>query len=342
MKNQFKALILLSVCTGCLWLLGCSSSSDIDYQTGVPNAFVEQSIHSFGRVVRGEIVSAEFPIQNVGDAPLVLQRRTGKNAQLSRHIVEPGDTFVLPVQFDTSFSIGRVRVPIILGTNAPNSTQLRVFLDGEVESYVSAEPAGVRLKYVQGDKQNIIKQVIWSSDDTAFSVKRIDAPLPGITTKVRVARSDERIKKSSGQQLVLEIGAEQDAPVGKVAGFITLELEHPKQTSLKIPVTGFIRPEFAVTPTHADFGRIDLAERAGRGVLHVKNFGESDVSILRAEADIAEVSTEIKQVEKGRVFNVIVTLDQSRQRGPLDGTLTIHTTSRTKPVLKVPLSANVL
>lgn len=83
-------------------------------------AVLEQDL---GTVVQGEAVIANFPIQNVGDRPLVVRKESrsrGSSSAAEPLVIEPGEVRVLHVFAETSRSLGTTVFQANYRTNAPS------------------------------------------------------------------------------------------------------------------------------------------------------------------------------------------------------------------------------
>jgi hypothetical protein len=122
---------------------------------------------------------------------------------------------------------------------------------------------------------------------------------------------------------------------------IVVQFDHPRQKELRIPVSGFVRPMFAVTPPAAALGDIDPA-RPRRGYLLVKNFAEETVALLGVSTDVAGIGADLEPVESGRVYRVRLRFAPDLPAGPFAGTLRMRTASPQQPVIEVALSGRVV
>ena len=135
----------------------------------------------------------------------------------------------------------------------------------------------------------------------------------------------------------------KDAPVGTMGGWLRIYTDHPKQSKASIPVSGHVRPVFAVTPHEADFGSLDPGmEATVRASLHVKQFATDPIDIESVEIDIEGINPEIKVVEEGRVFYLLLTMDKDMRKGPFAGLVKMHTSSDLDRVIEVSVFGTVI
>ncbi len=53
---------------------GFSASSLAEVATGVPRIFVEENVHNWGKVLKGDVVEHVFRVRNDGDSPLLIEQ----------------------------------------------------------------------------------------------------------------------------------------------------------------------------------------------------------------------------------------------------------------------------
>lgn len=87
-------------------------------------------IYKFGFVTEGDIVSINYEIKNTGDRPLIISNyevECGCTVMEKVYTaIEPGDTYILKVKFDTHNKYDRQDRKITIISNAKNSpTTLR-------------------------------------------------------------------------------------------------------------------------------------------------------------------------------------------------------------------------
>ena len=111
---------------------------------------------------------------------------------------------------------------------------------------------------------------------------------------------------------------------------------------MKIPLSGFIRPMFFVSPEKADFGEIEVSEARRLG-LDVRNFSEVAYELTEV-VDLPEgMQAEVKKIGKDdHRFQIILTATPEMTKGSFDTVIRIHTSSEKKPVLEVALTGKVM
>jgi hypothetical protein len=158
----------------------------------------------------------------------------------------------------------------------------------------------------------------------------------------REAQEGERLPDVKVKQWRVETKLSSDAPVGPLAGYVTVHTNHAKQKVVEIPVSGFVRPVMAVTPPKADFGKIDVVKEPLRRILDVKNFATEPIKVIGVETSGQGIEAKVEPLEEGREYAVKLIVSSGMPKGPFHSKLTIHTDSPKSPVLEVELSGTIL
>lgn len=113
--------------------MGCTSSTEV--AVGDRTTMKVDPVYNAGKVALGEVVNAEFIVENTGDKPLILGEVKGTCgctiASKSEDPIAPGETGFIKAQINTKgFSYGPVtkRVDVVANTT-PAKTELVVKLN---------------------------------------------------------------------------------------------------------------------------------------------------------------------------------------------------------------------
>jgi len=210
-----------------------------------------------------------------------------------------------------------------------------------VRAFLAMDPPAARFTFVQFGAEGGTRHVLGATDAAKFDVTGVESSLDYVTTKWRELKANERVPGLEGRQFQVELTISPKAPVGPIGGFITVTTTHPKQPRAFLPVSGFVRPLFAVTPFRVSLPSIKTADLGNPvAVLVVKNFGADALELTGAKSDIAGLDAKILTVEAGHHWRVAVTLPAAMPGGAFKGTLRLATTSKQVPELVVPIEGN--
>ena len=308
-----------------------------------PQAAVVDPILDFGEMTRGDKKSGVFVIENKGDVTLEIIEVKPSCACTVVDFddqVPAGATSEIRVELDTASLSEAIQKSILVYTSDVNNPVLTLTVKAAVANIVDAFPGYIRYIVVQGfEEDSTITQTIFAPGEQAFDVTNVVSPYSFIETSFREARPEERDPNMPGRQWLVSTRIANDAPIGALRDHLRVELDGVAQDSLDIPLSGFVRPLFAITPEVADFGERELdAEEPHWGSVKVQNFAAENISLSEATVDIEGVSTEIKEDVPGHIFFVRLQFDENpKTKGPFSGTLRIKTDSPKQSEILIPV-----
>jgi hypothetical protein len=314
-------------------------------QAGKAKAVPVEPIKDMGVVPKGDKVVHDFLIRNEGDAPLQItdvRSSCGCTVVDYDKVIAPGQTGKVHAEVDTTTFAGPIAKSVTIFTNDAEHAQIDLTVRAQVEPYIQAKPGYARYITVQGEeKTGTIGQTIWSPDGTSFDVTSVESPYPFLKTSFREAKPEERIPDMKGKQWRIEMALSNDAAVGALADHVRIVTNHPKQKLVTIPVSGFVRPVIAVTPSVADFGQVELKEPLRR-TFNVRNFATEPIKITAVEGNLPGLKSEIEPLTEGREYQLRLTLNPGMAKGPINGKVLLRTDSPKRPVIEVDLQGNVI
>lgn len=311
-----------------------------------PKVETADPIKDVGKVAKGEKVKLDFELKNAGTAELVIQEvrpTCGCTVASFDAKIAPGATGKVHVELDTVDFSGPIAKTITVLSNDPTSPRLTLTVKAMIEPQVSLHPGYARYIYVQGHEPGAIKQWLWSDNFEDFKVLGVTSPYKFLTATFHEAKPEERRPEVPGawKQWIVESTIQPDAEVGALRDFLVVKTNHPKQSEVRIPVTGFVRPIMSVTPYIADFGTVQTSETARDLSLILVNFGDAAVEVTKVSTVVPGVEATIKPIEAGRRYEIKLALTPKMPKGKVDSILKIETTSTKKPVVEVPLRGTV-
>ena len=328
-----------------LLALAPAGVAQADQEEGnVPRVVVQETIKDFGVVNRGDRVVHQFRIDNAGSGQLEITEvkpSCGCTVADYDKTIAPGSSGMLKATMDTSNLKGGIAKAVRIYTNDPVNPEVNLVMKANVKSRVEIEPGYARFVAVYGEPQKTIVQKLWSADHPDLEILDVQSPFPFVKTSVRESPAEEREKGIEGRQWQIAVKLDQDAPVGPMADFIVVTTNHPELKTVRIPLSGFVRPVLSVTPRVADFGRREVTEEQTAS-LEVRNLGSTAVELREISTDVTGLDAAIEQLEDGRLYKVLLTLKPGAPKGEFEGSVTINTTSPEQPTLEVSVKGVVL
>ncbi|MEM1203468.1 MAG: DUF1573 domain-containing protein [Acidobacteriota bacterium] len=313
---------------------------------GAPKAVPVEPVKNFEIIARGEVIEHTFEIKNDGDTPLEITNvrpACGCTVVEYDKTIAPGKIGRLAAKVDTTDFHGPISKSIAVFTSDVDNPKLQLVVRATVKPYIGALPGYVRYIYVQGEDLRPIGQTLWAEDGEEFKVTNVTKPYDYVDVSFREANESERNPDAPGKQWRVEVLLHKDAPVGALREYVQIQLDHPKQKAVKIPISGFVRPRQHVTPQEVDFGKLETASLPLRRKLHFTNFITAPIEVAEVETGYNGMTAEITPSEKqpGHRFNVMLTLGPDMPKGPFDTVVRIRTNDSKNPVVELPVKGVV-
>ncbi|MEO7793489.1 MAG: DUF1573 domain-containing protein [Thermoanaerobaculia bacterium] len=310
--------------------------------TPTPKLVVAERVHETGEVARDRVIEHAFKLTNAGNAPLTIQHLIlPPNLEVLRKptVLAPGESgeIAVRVQLLNDRAVALLK-QIELQTDDPAMPSVVLELKILSTEYVASKPGYARWISVQHEGPGTISQLIAAVDKTEIEVLRI-SPLPeGIVSKLSTVK-----EPTGGPQLwKLDLTLGEEAPVGAIIGTLLVYVNHPKQSIVPIPLSGFMRPVAAVTPNLLSFGEVEFPVKKSQAFT-VKSYSTAPIHVTKVEHDLAgfpQPSVETRVL--GREYRIKIDFDPATMpKGPVRGKMTIHTDNKWMPLLTVPIEGTI-
>lgn len=130
MRN--KKIILILVAITALLMSACTS--------GVPDLVLDHEEADIGEVVNGEVRTLEIPVQNEGNAPLVIEAVSTScgctTAEVEPSTIGPGENGLLLVTYDSGAhgpdEVGPIMRQVFIASNDPDQPEVEFRILAEV------------------------------------------------------------------------------------------------------------------------------------------------------------------------------------------------------------------
>lgn len=309
-----------------------------------PRAIVQETIKDFGTVNRGDRVTHDFRIDNAGAGVLEItdvRPSCGCTVADYDETIAAGQSGVVKATMDTSNLKGGIAKAVRIYTNDPLNPEINLVIKANVKSQVEIDPGYARFVAVYGEPQKTIIERVWSLGHPELEILGVESPFPFVKTSFRETPKQEREKDIKGRQWQIAVELDKDAPVGPMADFIVITTNHPERKTVRVPISGFVRPILSVTPRVADFGRREVNENQTAS-LEIRNLSSTAVDLGEISTNVKGLDAEIEQIENGRLYKILLTLKPGAPKGDFEGLVTITTTSSNQPMLEVSVKGVVL
>ena len=315
-------------------------------QAAGPKMVVPEKVKDMGTVAQGAVVDIDFVISNEGTEALQIKavRPTcGCTVADYDKEIPAGGRGAVKAKLDTKDFSGPISKSILIMTNDPTEPTVSVVIKADVQPIVEVLPRPlIRFNAVQREPMTQ-KVVVVATDATrAFKVTKVESNVPFLATELRRLAGNELIADKPGDQYEVAVSLADDAPVGPVSGTVTITTDHPKAEQVTVKVYGVVRALVHVTPTMLEFGSVEAKARPGRNLIVVNNRTDgAAVKVTGATVDDPAFEASVSTIEEGRRYQVAVTVKGDATAGPRNATLTVKTSDRDFPEIKVPVKASL-
>ncbi len=314
---------------------------------GTPRAVPLEPIKEFDIVAKGDVITHAFEIKNEGDTALELTEvrpACGCTVAKFDRSIAPGDVGKVNVKVKTDNFAGPISKSISVFTNDSENPKLMLVVKADVKPYIEVRPGYARYSHVRGEQMPTATQVLWAEDGADLKIVDVKAPYSHLKVTYREATEEERNPNGAGRQWHLEFELSPESPIGPLGNHVLVTLDHSKQKTVKIPISGFVRPRQHVTPDKADFGKLENLPHQRR--FHFHNFTSAPVELTSIETGFDAITAEVrpskKEGEQGYRYTVLVKVGPEMPKGTFDGTVKININDERNPVIEIPFKGTVL
>lgn len=340
MKTNRTSLALLAAL---LLVTAAASAQAPRAATTAPKLVIPEMVKDMGPVAQGTMLDVAFKLVNEGDA--VLEVRAVRPtcgctvADFDKEVPAGGEGWV-KAKLDTADFSGPISKSILVMTNDPDEPTARLVIKTDVRPYVEVLPRPlVRFNAIEKDHATEKLVVTPGEGVKDFKVEGISSEFQFIKTTVRQLSGDEIIAGKSEPQYEIAFSLAEDAPVGTVSGAMKVKTNHPKAPEVEVKVYGVVRALLNVTPGQVQFGAVEAKARPGRNVIVVNNRPGAEVEVTGAQVNDPAFEAAVSTIEKGKRYQVTLTVKAEAEPGSRDAVLTLNTSDPDYPRLTVPVRA---
>ena len=199
---------------------------------GTPKAVVDTTEHNFGVMKPNTEGACEFVIRNEGDAPLTLVDG-GKTCfcvgfDVSDLIVEPGESVVAKLAWNTKFPAEEYRHGASLRTNDPETPLLKFRVNGSVLTTLGFDQDVLMFSKIWPGQAQTQEMMLFSEVLDEFEIVEGAISNPRFEWSARKLTADELPLRTQSGYMV-SITAPGDLPRGRFEEELTLTVKRPDQ-----------------------------------------------------------------------------------------------------------------
>lgn len=292
------------------------------------------TVYEFGRVIAGEQVRHDFVFTNVGSAVLeisgVYPSCGCTTAGTWSRRVDPGQTGLIPLQFNSSRFMGSIVKTANVICNDPSHPQITLQIKGTIWKPIEVRPQMAVMNAIAGASSN--------PPVTVSIVSSLEQPLILSNPEVQGGPFAAELKTiQPGREFQLIISPVPPLGPGNVQGTILLKTSYTNVPTLTVTALAIVQPGLVVTPQQITLPPGPLVNAMPFAVSIRHNSGEP-LTLSDPAVSAKDVDVQVKEILPGRQYTLMLTFPagfQIPQGGQVD--LTVQTSDPKYPVLKVPI-----
>jgi hypothetical protein len=330
----------------CVWLVAFLCAAAL-FAQNAPKLVLEDAIHDFGVVVKGDVVEWAYSLKNAGTADLTItdaRPSCGCTVAQWDKVIKPGETGKVTAKLETKDFKGPINKTITIVSNDPETPQARLFLKATVKAVVDLVPdVNFRFNKLKRESGQVKRLLVTEEDGFEFKVTKTEASQPWI--KFDVAPAPQEVRQANYPNAQYEVTAiiGPEAPVGMVNESGTLYTTSPKMPALKVKIMGLVRPDVMASPPRLEMGTVEAAPDFSR-MLKVRDntkSGTFELTAVTCTVPFLTVAQEV--VNKNEEYNLVVKFSTTPPKGDFSGKVVVKTNAAAEEfkTIEIPVSGTV-
>lgn len=294
----------------------------------------EEEIFNFGKIYIGEIVEYGFKFKNLGSGELIINNvksSCGCTAALvSKNHLQKNETGEVKVKFNPGRYVGKVSKSVVVNSNDPKCSAVKLTITGEVIEEVSINPKQINFGIIRKGDSCTRNIEIKTIPELKIEIKKVESPNPYISIK--------EDKKNVNDLFHYQVTVSNYDYIGKFNGIIFVYTSSSKQERLDIPFSGEVIGDITIYPEIVSFGKVTKDQNVNKTV--ILNFVNKEVKIEKIEVFpnmINYTMSELNPTSK----KINVTLGNDSTVGKITGSLKIYTNSTLQPIIHIPINGEI-
>ncbi|GJQ23629.1 MAG: hypothetical protein HBSAPP01_14190 [Candidatus Brocadia sapporoensis] len=294
----------------------------------------EEEIFNFGKIYIGEVVEYGFKFKNLGSGELIINNvksSCGCTAALvSKNHLQKNETGEVKVKFNPGRYVGKVSKSVVVNSNDPKCSAVKLTITGEVIEEVSINPKQINFGIIRKGDSCTRNIEIKTIPELKIEIKKVESPNPYISIK--------EDKKNVNDLFHYQVTVSNYDYIGKFNGIIFVYTSSSKQERLDIPFSGEVIGDITIYPEIVSFGKVTKDQNVNKTV--ILNFVNKEVKIEKIEVFpnmINYTMSELNPTSK----KINVTLGNDSTVGKITGSLKIYTNSTLQPIIHIPINGEI-
>ena len=309
----------------------------------LPRASFEKVEHDFGRVEKGEVLSHNFTVRNLGDAPLRFEGTRTSLPDITVRMpatVAPGSIGTVKVEWDTGRIKRDVEAEISLQSNDPGGPAL-LLLKALVIPPIDVVPySAVFFSVFEGEEETQTLSIV-NHQTHDLNITAVHSNSSHVEPLLEADKP--------GRRYLLNIALRSTPPPGRYREALYLETDDPAHPRLKVLVNVLVKEDVHVTAKGISFGLLSKAEllkNPSTADFLIQSFlvkrRQGSMTILDAVSNLPFLEITHSPEGASQTFRIDVGLAVKRlEAGKIAGTVRILTDDPKYPEIALPVRGEV-
>ena len=303
-------------------------------ETSGPKIEFATQIFDFGKVSAGELVRHDFVFTNTGRALLEITAvRPGcgcTTAGTWDRRVKPGQTGVIPLQFNSANFDGKVAKSATVTCNDPVKSNLVLQITGTVWKPIEITPLMAIFKVSDELQTNEAKVVrIVSHLDEPITLSDLQCTNQAFQAELKTVKP--------GKEFELHITAVTPFTVRSINTLVSLKTSSPRMPTINVGAYLTVEKAVVVTPNQIRLPAGPLAASLNRAIM-IRNNGTNSLALSDASVNFPGAEVRVQETQPGRLFNLTVSFPAGFQiKADQKLEVTLKSNHPKFPLIKVPV-----
>jgi hypothetical protein len=298
-----------------------------------PKIKFEKTVHDFGKVTGGDSVKTEFVFTNIGEKTLeIIDVHAPCGCTVPGEWtkkVEPGNTGVIPLQFNTGNYTGETIKTATVTCNDPETSQVTLQLKTDIWRPVEVKPQIAMFQLTSDAPSNSVTVKIINNVSAPLVLSNAESKSPAFGAEIKTIKE--------GKEFDLIVSTLPPFPTNVTQGQIIVKTSSTNAPEISVTAYATILPSVLVSPSQITLPQSPLIGPVTATVF-VRNNGTNKFEILGQEINVKGAEVKMTAYPQGNYFNFSVLFAAGTVINAADNPeLTIKTTHPNYSVLKVPI-----
>jgi hypothetical protein len=282
----------------------------------------------------GETIKYEFSFTNVGNKVLEISDvRTSCGCTTAtnwQRRVEPGQTGIIPIQFNSANFNGPVTKAVSVTCNDPRQSLWSLRIQGTIKRAVELKPSYVYFNSTTETQTNEVRTVrITNNTDIPMSLAE-----PVCTNR---AFALQLITIQPGKEFELRVTTQPPLPEGATQGQAQIKSQSTNFPTIQLNLMAMVQPVLRASPTEVHLPAGPLNSAAQRAIT-IRNNGANTVTYSDPAVNVEGVTIQTQPSPNGAVASFTLTFPEGfKAPDKASVEFTVKTSHPQKPVLHVPI-----